>query len=304
MRIAITGSEGLIGSALTAALCARGDVVKRLDLRAPYRDEAYGDVCDPACVARLVEGCEGVVHLAAVSRVVWGEREPERCVAVNEGGTRNVLEAALAASSRPWVLFSSSREVYGEAAVLPVDEDTPVQPVNVYGRSKVAAEAMTFAARRRGLRTAVLRFSNVYGSIRDHGDRVVPAFCKAAALGLPLRVDGPMHTFDFTHLDDTIDGVLRTIDLLASGVGDLPPIHLLPGVPTTLGQLAVMAVAAGGWRSEVREAPSRSFDVARFCGNPRRAKELLGWTARVPLEQGVVAFVRAFATAAGTPSLS
>lgn len=297
MRIAITGSEGLIGSALAAALTARGDVVRRLDVRAPHGDEAHGDVRDADRVARLLDGCDGVVHLAAVSRVVWGEREPERCVAVNEGGTRNVVDAALASPSRPWVLFSSSREVYGEAAKLPVHEDTPVHPVNVYGRTKVAGETMTFGARAKGLRTAVLRFSNVYGSTRDHADRVVPAFCRGAALGLALRVDGPLHTFDFTHLDDTVDGVVRTVDALAAGVGDLPPIHLLPGVPTTLGQLAVMAAAAGGWRSDIREAPSRSFDVARFCGDPRRAKELLGWAARVPIEQGVADFVRAYAEA-------
>jgi len=296
MRIALTGSEGLIGSALAAALTARGDVVRRLDVRAPHGDEAHGDVRDAERVARLLDGCDGVVHLAAVSRVVWGEREPERCVAVNEGGTRNVVDAALAATSRPWVLFSSSREVYGEAA-LPVHEDTPVHPVNVYGRTKVAGEAMTFGARAKGLRTAVLRFSNVYGSTRDHADRVVPAFCRGAALGLALRVDGPLHTFDFTHLDDTVAGVVRAVDALAAGVGDLPPIHLLPGVPTTLGQLAVMAAAAGGWRSDIREAPSRSFDVARFCGDPRRAMELLGWAARVPIERGVADFVRAYAEA-------
>jgi nucleoside-diphosphate-sugar epimerase len=295
MRIALTGSEGLIGRALAAALTARGDLVRRLDVRAPEGDEARGDVRDAERVARLVEGCDGVVHLAAVSRVIWGEREPERCVAVNEGGTRNVLAAALAAASRPWVLFSSSREVYGEAARLPVDEDTPVRPVNVYGRTKAVGEALSLEARGRGLRTAVLRFSNVYGSVLDHADRVVPAFCRGAALGHALRVDGPLHTFDFTHLDDTVDGVVRAVDALAAGVSDLPPVHLLPGVPTTLGQLAVMAAAAGGWRSAIHEAPSRNFDVARFCGDPRRARELLGWSARTPIARGVEDFVRAFA---------
>lgn len=297
MLIGITGSEGLVGSALGAALTARGDQVRRLDLRAPAEGDGPGDVRDVERVARFVEGCDGVVHLAAVSRVVWGEREPERCVATNEGGTRNVLEAAGASRAKPWVVFASSREIYGEAAKLPVAEDAAARPVNVYGRTKVAGEAMTLAARDRGLRTAVLRFSNVYGSVRDHADRVVPAFCRGAALGLPLRVDGSLHTFDFTHLDDTLAGVLLTLDAVASGERALPPIHLLTGRPTTLGQLAVLAAAAGRWRSDIREAPSRNFDVARFCGDPRRAKELLGWQAKRSIEDGVAAFVRAYAEA-------
>jgi nucleoside-diphosphate-sugar epimerase len=297
MLIGITGSEGLIGSALSAALTARGDQVRRLDLRAPTGDEAQGDVRDAERVTRFVEGCDGVVHLAAVSRVVWGEREPERCIATNEGGTRNVLRAAVDSAAKPWVVFASSREIYGEAAKLPVPEDAPPQPVNVYGRTKIAGETMTLEARERGIRTAVLRFSNVYGSIRDHADRVVPAFCRGAALGLALRVDGSLHTFDFTHLDDTLAGILRTLDVMASGERALPPIHLLTGRPTTLGQLAVMAAAAGRWRSEIHEAPSRNFDVARFCGDPSRSKQLLGWQATRSIEDGVAAFVRAYADA-------
>jgi nucleoside-diphosphate-sugar epimerase len=297
MLIGITGSEGLIGRALSAALTARGDQVRRLDLRAPTGDEAHGDVRDAARVTRFVEGCDGVVHLAAVSRVVWGEREPERCIATNEGGTRNVLQAAVDAAAKPWVVFASSREIYGEAAKLPVPEDAPPQPVNVYGRTKIAGETMTLEARARGIRTAVLRFSNVYGSIRDHADRVVPAFCRGAALGLALRVDGSLHTFDFTHLDDTLAGILRTLDVMASGERALPPIHLLTGRPTTLGQLAVLAAAAGAWRSEIHEAPSRNFDVARFCGDPSRSKQLLGWQATRSIEDGVAAFVRAYADA-------
>jgi nucleoside-diphosphate-sugar epimerase len=291
MLIGITGSEGLIGSALSAALTARGDQVRRLDLRAPTGDEAQGDVRDAERVTRFVEGCDGVVHLAAVSRVVWGEREPERCIATN------VLRAAVDSAAKPWVVFASSREIYGEAAKLPVPEDAPPQPVNVYGRTKIAGETMTLEARERGIRTAVLRFSNVYGSIRDHADRVVPAFCRGAALGLALRVDGSLHTFDFTHLDDTLAGILRTLDVMASGERALPPIHLLTGRPTTLGQLAVMAAAAGRWRSEIHEAPSRNFDVARFCGDPSRSKQLLGWQATRSIEDGVAAFVRAYADA-------
>jgi nucleoside-diphosphate-sugar epimerase len=300
MRIGVTGSEGLIGSVLCAALERAGHEARRFDVRNDTRTPHYGDVREPELVAHFVEGCDGVVHLGAVSRVILGEREPERCVATNEVGTRNVLDAAVAASSKPWVIFASSREVYGESQKLPVHEDAALSPVNIYGRTKAAAERATVEARARGINTAVLRFSNVYGATRDHADRVVPAFCRGAALGHPLRVDGSLHTFDFTHLDDTLAGVLKAIEVMASGERNLPPIHLLTGRPTTLGQLAVMAAAAGGWRSEIHEAPSRSFDVGRFVGDPARARELLGWEAKRSLDEGVRTFVRDFAREHGT----
>lgn len=298
-RILITGSEGLVGRALGSALSAQGYAIAGLDLRAA--GQAHGDVRDADAVAAAMRGCTGVVHLAAVSRVIWGERDPALCQATNIDGTRNVLDAAaslaLAASPRPWVLFASSREVYGQPASLPVAEDAPLAPMNLYGRTKLAGEELMLGARERGLVTAIARLSNVYGDTRDHADRVIPAFARAAALGQPLRVDGSEHTFDFTHLDDTIRGLLamiRALDDDGEGARDLPPIHLLPGVPTTLGELAALAVELAGTHAPIVEAPPRSFDVSRFFGDPRRARELLGWQARVPLRQGLSQLIRDF----------
>lgn len=300
LTIGITGSEGLIGTALAAALAAQGHHVRRLDLRLPPGHPGRGSVLDLATVEDLARGCDGLVHLAAVSRVILGERDPPACLRTNVAGTTNVLAAARAALSRPFVLLASSREVYGQAEALPVREDAPLAPVNVYGRSKAQAEAALQAAREQGLRAAVLRFSNVYGSIHDHADRVVPAFACAAALGAPLRVDGASHTFDFTHLTDTVEGLLLAIQALAHSE-DLPPLHLLTGEPTTLGELAQLANTAGGGRSKITQAPPRNYDVSSFYGDPRRAEALLGFRARVRICDGVAGLVRAFAVRDTSP---
>lgn len=292
--IAITGSEGLIGSALAIALSAHGYRLRCLDLRLPRGVPGRCNVLDGDAVARLVAGCDGVIHLAAVSRVVLGERVPSLCWATNVLGTQSVIDAALTAKRRPWVLLASSREVYGQADTLPVSEDAALRPMNVYGRSKVEAEQRVLTARVQGLRTAILRFSNVYGSVADHADRVVPAFARAAALGQRLRIDGSGHLFDFTHLSDTVDGVLATIKQLELGVA-LPPLHLLTGQGTTLGELADMAIRASESRSERTEAPARGYDVARFVGDPTRAQALLGFRAQVSVAKGVARLVRAFA---------
>lgn len=288
----ITGSHGLVGTAMRRHLTAAGHHIRGLDLRTPTGPER-GDVRVPTDITRALAECDGVLHLAAVSRVIWGEQDPERCRATNVGGTRTVLQAALEAPRRPWVIFASSREVYGEPDALPVAEEAPLRPINVYGETKVAAEALMDDARAAGLQTAIVRLSNVYGSTEDHADRVVPAFARRALAGEPLRIDGAGHTFDFTHVDDTARGIAAVIEALQSGERALPPIHLLTGTPTTLGELAQAAVDLAGSSSPLVEGPPRSYDVARFYGDPRRARELLGWTPRVSVREGLAGLIAA-----------
>lgn len=292
MRILVTGSEGLIGSEVAAALERAGHEVRRLDIRAPQGDEGHGSILDGALLDRLTKGCDGVVHLAAVSRVVTGELDPDLCNRTNIDGTARVLEAAGRAGA--WVLFSSSREVYGEPAEIPVREDAPLKPMNVYGRSKLRGEDLVMEAREGGLQTAILRLGNVYGNDKDHADRVIPAFARAAARGSDLIIEGEANTFDFTHVVDVTEGTLTAIEMLASGERALPSVHLASGRGTTLGELARMIAAASARKPRVVIAEARSFDVSRFVGDPARAKEILGWVAKTPLEDGIRAMVAHF----------
>jgi nucleoside-diphosphate-sugar epimerase len=291
-RILITGSSGLVGTALTTTLLAEGVEVVCFDLRA--RGEAYGDVRDLTRLNEIVTRVDGVVHVAAVSRVVWGERDPELCWATTVGGLRNVLEAAARSDRGPWLIFASSREVYGQPESLPANEDTPLRPVNVEGRSKVEGEILAAEARRAGLRACTVRLSNVFGSTSDHSDRVVPVFARAAALGAELRVDGLGHTFDFTHIDDITRGIVALIDLLAMGGPPPPPIHFVSGRPTTLEELATLTARLGQSGSSIRSAAPRDSDVTRFFGDPSRAKALLGWEPMVRLEDGLAKLIQEF----------
>jgi len=252
----------------------------------PYDLRTGQDVRDAAQVAAAMGGCDGVVHLAAMSRVAWGQTDPDGCVATNVGGTRNVLRGAAAGARSPFVLFASSREVYGEPAVHPVSEDAPLQPLNVYARTKVQGEALVRDARGCGLSTAAVRLSNVFGDPDDHADRVVPAFLRAARSGGTLRVEGPDRSFDFTWLHDVVDGLMAIVDQLATGERNLPALHLVSGQETSLGALAELAMAAaGGGRAET--APGRTYDVCRFVGDPGRAEAVLGWRATTPLSVGI-----------------
>ena len=288
-RILVTGSEGLVGRALRESLEARGWDTVGLDLRGAGGEG--GDVRNPRRVRKAVTGCRGVVHLAAVSRVAWAENALDDCRSTNIGGVRRVLEAAFEQPAPPWVLFASSREVYGQPRRLPATENIPLSPVNVYGRSKVEGERLVERARAAGLRAATVRLSNVYGSALDHADRVVPAFARAAVEGSAIRIDGTECTFDFTHIDDTVRGMVAMMERLEAGEA-LPPIHLVTGIPTKLRELAAMALALAGGNVPVVEAPPRSFDVSRFHGDPSRARKLLGWEPRVGLRDGFERLVR------------
>jgi UDP-glucose 4-epimerase len=295
--ILVTGGLGLIGSGFATALRTVGTPVRIFDILGSREADEYGDVQDTEQLRARMAGCTGIVHLAGISRVIWGERDPVRCLAINVGGTKNVLKIAAEqpVTRRPWFIFASSREVYGEASYFPVREDSELSPINVYGRSKVAAESLTLEARDSGLVVAVARFSNVFGSTRDHPDRVVPAFARAAAIGSVMKVEGGANTFDFTWRDDVSRGLLTLCQLLADERARGPqPIHFVGGRETSLGELAGMACDAGGGLARVEMSPPRNFDVAHFRGDPGRASKLLGWRAVTSVESGVRQLVEAY----------
>lgn len=291
--ILVTGHEGLVGRYVWPELENRGFRVKGIDLRS-RRKSFRGDICEIKQMEKAMQDCNGVIHFAAVSRVVHGQNNPDLCWKTNAEASRMLLNLATQNPLKPWVLVASSREVYGESNTLPVKESTPLQPVNIYGRSKQFMEEAAFEARKQGLNTAIVRLANVYGCTLDHSDRVLPAFCRAAVLGESLRVDGGQNTFDFTHISDVAKGILRIVELLDLGVSNLPALHLLPGIPTTLELAAKMAIAAAKTSATIIEAPPREYDVSQFVGCPDLAHEILGWRAQISPQAGITMFVEAF----------
>jgi len=287
--IIVTGSAGLIGRGIVALLRRRGMAVREFDIRSDPRH----DTRDKAALGEALKGATGVIHLAAISRVVWAQRNPVLAHEVNVDALRGLFEIVGGMKHKPWVVFASSREVYGEQDRLPVREDAPFRPMNHYAHGKLAGEALVEAARETGIRTATCRFSNVFGSIEDHSDRVAVAFARSAALGGRLVIEGGENRFDFTNVDDVVRGLGLVVDAIAIGES-LPPLHFVSGRSTSLFQLADLARQFARRPVSIAEAPSRSFDVSRFCGDPERARALLGWEAEIDLERGFAALVDGF----------
>ncbi|WP_237342932.1 NAD-dependent epimerase/dehydratase family protein [Wolbachia endosymbiont of Folsomia candida] len=159
MRVLITGSAGLIGSALMEKLEKQGYEVINCDIR--LRDNPLSFFSED--IIPLLTKCTGVIHLAAISRVVHGELYPELCQKVNVDGTMKLLELCKSLSNKPWFIYASSREVYGEQKELPVTESSSISPINNYAKGKAFVEEQVTNLKDFNFNIAILRFSNVYG---------------------------------------------------------------------------------------------------------------------------------------------
>lgn len=292
--ILITGSEGLIGKTLKQKLHGISCQYIGFDKNLKNHMPEYGDICDANSFKNIISECDGIVHLAAVSRVVWGQQNPELCWQTNVIGTQNVLEAAKSSPKKPWVIYASSREVYGHQEKFPVTEVADLNPLNTYACSKVAAEKLIKNYRQYELNTAILRFSNVYGRTDDHFDRVIPAFCQAVVKNETLRIDGLNNTFDFTHVSDVCDGIIKAIKLLVKG-HRLPTMHFTSGLPTSLKTLAEITCAAYGRKPIFTVAPARIYDMAKFYGCPQLAKKQIDWQPQTDLVTGISKLVSEYA---------
>ncbi|GAG77027.1 unnamed protein product, partial [marine sediment metagenome] len=141
MKILLTGSSGFIGSALKQLFEEKSIEIVPFDIK----DNPISDVRDFNVLQSKTVGIDGIIHLAAVSRVKQAHENPLECIETNIGGIVNVLESArtlLSEDKRPWVIFASSREVYGEPAKLPVYETSNRKAINVYGVSKLSGEEL------------------------------------------------------------------------------------------------------------------------------------------------------------------
>jgi UDP-glucose 4-epimerase len=210
-----------------------------------------------------------VFHLAAQSNVMGAVADADYAFSSNVAGTYHVLQAALKAGVKRLV-FTSSREVYGDPKRVPVRETSPLRPKNAYGTSKVAGEAYCGLAAREGLGIAVLRLANVYGP--GDRDRVIPLFADAAAAGQPLTVFGEEKVLDFVWIGTVVDALVK------AGLGRpiRGPVNVGSGKGVTIAELARRIVQLSGSSSPVQIVAEREQEVGRFVADITRAKRLLG----------------------------
>jgi UDP-glucose 4-epimerase len=301
----VTGGAGFIGANLVPMLLARGERVRVLDnlvtgdaaRLAPEVEVVEGDVRDQDALARAAGGADAVIHLAAAGSVAESVENPLPNFEVNARGTLYTLQAAADAGVERFVFASTGGALIGDAPP-PVDEGSVPRPISPYGASKLAGEGYCHAFRGSyGLNTVALRFANVYGPHSDRKKGALTAFIKRALRGEPLEIYGDGEaTRDFIHVDDLCAGILaaherRDVD----GV-----LHLASERETSIGELARMVLAATGSEATVTHLDRRRGEVERNFAIARKAADVLGWHARVRLEDGIAQTVEWFRDARPT----
>jgi UDP-glucose 4-epimerase len=278
LKVLVTGGAGFIGSHLTRRLVEEGCAVTILDNLQSGRIEnlvaclgsirlLQADIRDRDAVMQSMRGIRVVFHLAAQSRVMRASANVGETLSINVAGTATIVEAAHAAGVRRLV-FTSSREVYGEPAKLPVDESAALNPKNPYGMSKVAGEMCCSMAAGDGLETSIVRIANAYGP--GDRDRVIPRFVESARVGSPLVVYGGTQLLDFVPVGYVVDVLLRL------GLGEYfsGPINIASGEGVTILELAKHILKISNSTSDLKVLRGRDIEVNRFVASTVRAARL------------------------------
>jgi UDP-glucose 4-epimerase len=309
MNILITGGAGFIGSHLTDALIAKGHTITILDnLNSGNRQNINSkaafvqmDILDPKLETAFRTGnrtqdtrpetLDVVFHTAAYPIVQASAADPKTSFESNVTGTFHVLECCRKNDIRH-VVFCSTSTVYGNAELIPTPETYPCVPISNYGASKLACEAFFSSyAHTYGMKCTVVRFANIFGERCRYG--VMHDFyhkLKKNPKQLEILGNGKQEK-SFLHVSDCVSGVLtafekqkKSFDIFNVGNWEKHNIDdIARAVSTAMGLKPAFAYTggAGGWKGDI---PVMLLDIKKL--------KSLGWTPKIPFEDGVRRYVK------------
>src|SRR5215472_9791973 len=298
-RFLVTGGAGFIGSHLVHALLEEGHAVRVLDdLSSGHRENlpqqvelAEADVTDPAAVESAIDDVDGCFHLAAIASVARSHRDWLRSHQVNLTGTINVFDRARPSRRRRElpVVYASTAAIYGNCGSFPVDEESPAAPLSAYGADKHACElhARVAGAIHR-VPTVGLRFFNLYGPRQDPlspYSGVISIFADRLLRGEPVEIFGDgEQARDFTYISDAVCALRQAMPAANTSAFVF---NVCTGTATSVRGLAQIMAELCGTELVVHHRPARCGEVRISIGDPQRAVERLGFTARTKLFDGL-----------------
>nr|WP_295659779.1 UDP-glucuronic acid decarboxylase family protein [Polymorphobacter sp.] len=315
--IVVAGGAGFIGSHLCAALLERGDEVicidslltsRRSNLAALRGRRGFSfveaDIIDglPVAITARTNEITRIYNLACAASPPQYQADPEHTMLTNVLGTRNLLRLAEESGAR--FLLTSTSEVYGDPDVHPQPESyrgwvNCTGPRACYDEGKRAAEALTFDfGRMNRAQVRVARLFNTYGpNMHPDDGRVVSNLLCQALSGNDITIYGEgEQTRSFCYVSDTVAGLIA---LMESEIGGMEPVNLGNPDEMTVNQLLGLVMELTGTSAAVVHRPLPVDDPRRRRPDISRAAQLLGWSPRVPLEEGLAATCQWFAEEIG-----
>jgi len=308
-KLLVTGAGGFIGSHLTEELVRQGHDVRAFVMYNSFNswdwldhspkqirdsiDVFAGDIRDPHGVKKAMQGCDIVMHLAALIAIPYSYHSPDTYVDTNIRGTLNVLQAARDLSIEK-VVHTSTSEVYGTAKFVPITEDHPLQAQSPYSATKIGADQLAMSFYRSfGTPVAIIRPFNTYGP-RQSARAIIPTIITQALSGKRAIKLGALHpTRDFSYVMDTVRGFVAVLEL-DSAVGET--INIGSNYEISISRTVQLIAEILEREIEVETDDSRlrpdDSEVDRLLADNTKAKRLLGWE---PLYSGMEGLKRGLA---------
>jgi len=298
--VLLTGAAGYIGSHVAFRLRELGEEVLVLDnLSSGHRETlkgarlVVGDIGDEALVREILttHHVQDVVHLAAMVSVPESVARPQLCYETNLVKSIRLLETCLGCGVKTF-LFSSTAAVYGNPSKIPVTEDSPLDPISPYGRSKLAFEwVLEDYAKTSGLHALCLRYFNAAGLEPRVGDyraeraHLIPVILEVAAgkrkvlevFGTDYPTRDGTAIRDYFDVRDIAEAHVRALQLLRKSAPPCRAINLGAGQGLTVFEVVAAAQEVTGREIPIKPSPRRPGDPVALVADISRARELLDW---------------------------
>ena len=305
-QVLITGGAGFIGSNLARKLIELRAKVTIVDSLIPiYGGNLFNledikdkltinitDVRDPHAMSYLVKGKDYLFNLAGQTSHLDSMTDPRTDLDINASAQLSILEACKQHNQRIKIIFASTRQLYGKPEYLPVDENHPIQPVDVNGINKLAGEWYHLLYNNvYGIRACALRLTNTYGPgmrVRDARQTFLGIWIRNLIEGKPMQVFGDgLQLRDFNYVDDVVNAILISgQDSRADG----QIFNLGSDEVVNLRQLAEMMVEMRpNTKFEIVPFPPerKAIDIGDYYSDFKKIQTILGWQPIVGIRQGL-----------------
>jgi UDP-glucose 4-epimerase len=300
MKILVTGGAGFVGSRVVAHLLQDGHTVAVFDnLSTGFAHVVpegatliEGDLRNADAVSAAVEGKDAVIHLAAQALVPESVANPQKAFDINLVGGFNLIEA-MRKHGVTRIVHSSTAAVYGNPERVPIREDDRKLPINPYGSTKLAFEALLHSYHAAyGFNVTMFRYFNPYGPHEQHEPEThaIPSFIRAALDGTPVPLywkGEPIRDFFF------VDDIARAHVMGLSRDG-YNVYNLGSGDGVKVGDVVETIFEVTGSRSEIADLGERPGDPMQLFADTSRAQDELGWKPEVSIQEGLRQTVEAF----------